>query len=97
MRETALASRPIVEALFNAYIISLEMDSYVSGFTDSAVFAFHYGDAPTFKWLIECMGLCDIDEKLMKDVAEESNADFFTKDFNELINRPEVSAVVLMR
>jgi hypothetical protein len=29
--------------------------SYVAGFTDSAIFAFHYGDAPTFKWLVECM------------------------------------------
>jgi hypothetical protein len=29
--------------------------SYVAGFMDSAVFSFHYGDAPGFKWLVECM------------------------------------------
>jgi predicted dehydrogenase len=48
-------------------------------------------DYPAIKWL----GVCDIDEKLGKSVAEESEADFFTTDFNELVNRPEVNAIII--
>ena len=48
-------------------------------------------DYPAIKWL----GVCDIDEKLGKNVAEESEADFFTADFNELVNRPEVNAIII--
>lgn len=46
---------------------------------------------PGIGWL----GLCDINEKLVKKLAEETQADFYTTDFNELLNRPEVTATVI--
>ena len=53
-----------------------------------ALFAQHY---PGIGWL----GLCDINEKLGRRLAEDAKADFFTTDFKELINRPEVNAVII--
>ena len=47
---------------------------------------------PGVKWL----GLCDINDELGKQLAEDTNADFYTNDFNELINRPEVNAVMII-
>ena len=44
------------------------------------------------KWL----GLCDINDDLGKQLAEDTNADFYTNDFNELIKRPEVNAVMII-
>ncbi|MCE2452690.1 MAG: Gfo/Idh/MocA family oxidoreductase [Nitrospinae bacterium] len=43
----------------------------------------------------EWLGCCDIDEKKGKAMAEEFGADFFTTDFAELIQRPEVNAVII--
>jgi myo-inositol 2-dehydrogenase/D-chiro-inositol 1-dehydrogenase len=53
-----------------------------------AMFAKEY---PGVGWL----GLCDINAELGKKLAEDSEADFFTTDFAELIARPEVSAVII--
>ena len=47
---------------------------------------------PGVKWL----GLCDINDDLGKKLKEDTNADFYTNDFNELINRPEVNAVMII-
>ena len=47
---------------------------------------------PGVKWL----GLCDINDVLGKQLAEDTNADFYTNDFNELIKRPEVNAVMII-
>ena len=47
---------------------------------------------PGVKWL----GLCDINDDLGKQLAEDTNADFYTNDFNELIKRPEVNAVMII-
>ena len=46
---------------------------------------------PGVVWL----GLCDIKEHLAKKLAEDAHADFVTTDFRELINRPEVTAVII--
>ncbi len=43
----------------------------------------------------EWLGCCDIDEKKGRAMAEEFGADFFTTDFAELIQRPEVNAVII--
>ncbi len=47
---------------------------------------------PGVKWL----GLCDINDELGKQLAEDTKADFYTNDFNELIKRPEVNAVMII-
>ena len=47
---------------------------------------------PGVKWL----GLCDVNDDLGKKLKEDTNADFYTNDFNELINRPEVNAVMII-
>ena len=47
---------------------------------------------PGIKWL----GLCDINDGLGKQLATDTNADFYTNDFNELIKRPEVNAVMII-
>ena len=47
---------------------------------------------PGVKWL----GLCDVNDDLGKKLEEDTNADFYTNDFNELINRPEVNAVMII-
>jgi len=41
------------------------------------------------------IGCCDIKEDLGRKLAEDINADFFTTDYNELINRPEVTATII--
>ncbi len=46
---------------------------------------------PAIGWL----GLCDIDEELMAGLAADTEADFTTVDFRELVARPEVTAVIV--
>jgi predicted dehydrogenase len=48
-------------------------------------------DYPGVEWL----GLCDIDEKIGKQLAEDVEAEFFTTDMNELLDRPEVNAAII--
>jgi myo-inositol 2-dehydrogenase/D-chiro-inositol 1-dehydrogenase len=48
-------------------------------------------DYPGVEWL----GLCDIDEKTGKKLAEDVEADFFTTDIEELLDRPEVNAALI--
>ena len=48
-------------------------------------------DYPGVGWI----GLCDIKEDLGQKLKEDCNADFFTTDYNELINRPEVTATII--
>ena len=48
-------------------------------------------DYPGIKWL----GLCDIRKDAAEKLAEDCNADFYTTDFNELLNRSEVDAVII--
>ncbi len=43
----------------------------------------------------EWLGLCDIDEKKGKKLAEDLDADFFTTNYKELLKRSEVNASVL--
>ena len=49
-------------------------------------------DYPGVKWL----GLCDLKEDLGKSLASDAKADFFTTDFEELITRSEVNAVMII-
>jgi predicted dehydrogenase len=44
---------------------------------------------------VEWLGVCDADESVARQVAEDYQADFFTTDHVELLNRPEVNAVVI--
>jgi myo-inositol 2-dehydrogenase / D-chiro-inositol 1-dehydrogenase len=46
---------------------------------------------PTVGWL----GLCDIDRDLLGALARETDADLVTHDFEELLNHPEVTAVIV--
>jgi myo-inositol 2-dehydrogenase / D-chiro-inositol 1-dehydrogenase len=48
-------------------------------------------DYPGVGWL----GVCDINEKLAKKLAEDANADFYTTDYKELLKRPEVNATIV--
>jgi len=48
-------------------------------------------DFPGVAWL----GIADVNEKIGRKLAEDSQADFFTTDFKELIARPEVNAVIV--
>jgi len=48
-------------------------------------------DYPGVGWL----GVCDINEKLLKKVAEDAKADFCTTDYQELIKRREVNATII--
>jgi myo-inositol 2-dehydrogenase/D-chiro-inositol 1-dehydrogenase len=41
------------------------------------------------------LGLCDIDSDLAGTLALETSADFVTPDFRELLDRPEVTAVIV--
>jgi predicted dehydrogenase len=41
------------------------------------------------------IGLCDIKEELGMKLAEDCRADFFTTDYRELLNRPEVNATII--
>ena len=45
---------------------------------------------------IEWLGLCDLNSALGKQLAEETSADFFTTDFEELLDRSEVNAVMVL-
>jgi len=44
---------------------------------------------------VSWMGLCDLKEGLAKKLAEDSQADFYTTDFKELLKRSEVNAVII--
>ena len=46
---------------------------------------------PAVDWL----GLCDIDDETAKALAEDTDADFVTTDLDELLARPEVTAVII--
>ena len=48
----------------------------------------HY---PGVGWL----GVCDIHENLAASLAKDTKADFYTADYEALINRPEVNAVMV--
>ncbi|MPZ54594.1 MAG: gfo/Idh/MocA family oxidoreductase [Acidimicrobiia bacterium] len=41
------------------------------------------------------LGLCDIDEETAELLAADTDADFVTTDFKVLLNRPEVTAVII--
>lgn len=49
-------------------------------------------DFPGVKWL----GLCDLREDFGRKLADEVGADYFTTDAEELINRPEINAVMVI-
>ncbi len=46
---------------------------------------------PGIGWL----GLCDRDEELGRKLAADTQADFFTTDYETLLARPEVSAAII--
>ncbi|MBT3349893.1 MAG: Gfo/Idh/MocA family oxidoreductase [Nitrospinaceae bacterium] len=48
-------------------------------------------DYPGVEWL----GLCDINEKFGKQLAADTEADFFTTDYKELLARPEVNSAII--
>ncbi|MEL0012808.1 MAG: Gfo/Idh/MocA family oxidoreductase, partial [Alphaproteobacteria bacterium] len=48
-------------------------------------------DYPGIGWI----GLCDIKEDLLNRLGDDVNADFRTSNFEELITRPEVDAVII--
>ena len=48
-------------------------------------------DYPGVGWL----GLCDIKEDLGQKLVADTGADFFTTNFEELVKRPEVNAVII--
>jgi predicted dehydrogenase len=45
---------------------------------------------------IEWLGLCDLNRDLGLKLAEDTKADFFTTNMNELLDRPEVNAVMVL-
>jgi myo-inositol 2-dehydrogenase / D-chiro-inositol 1-dehydrogenase len=45
---------------------------------------------------VEWLGLCDLKEDLGKQLAKDTDADFFTTDVRELLDRPEVNAVMIL-
>ena len=53
-----------------------------------AVLASHH---PGVGWL----GVCDINEELAKQLADDVGADFYTTDHEELLARPEVTATII--
>ena len=48
-------------------------------------------DYPGVRWL----GLCDVNRALGETLKADTRADFFTTDFEELLDRPEVDAVIV--
>ena len=48
-------------------------------------------DYPGIGWL----GLCDLKEDLGQKLVEDTGADFFTTNYEELVKRPEVNAVII--
>ena len=46
---------------------------------------------PGVKWL----GLCDVNDDLGKKLEKDTNADFYTNDYKELLNRSEVTATII--
>ena len=48
-------------------------------------------DFPGVGWL----GVADVNEKVGRKLAEDCNADFFTTDYRELLDRPEVNATIV--
>lgn len=48
-------------------------------------------DYPGVEWI----GLCDVNERLGEELAEDCDADFFTTDVAELLERPEVNATIV--
>ena len=48
-------------------------------------------DYPGVGWL----GVCDLNEKLAKKLAEDAKADFYTTDYKELLKRSEVNATIV--
>jgi predicted dehydrogenase len=48
-------------------------------------------DYPGVGWI----GLCDVNKTLGDKLTADCKADFFTTDFEELLNRPEVNAVII--
>ncbi len=46
---------------------------------------------PALGWL----GLCDLDDQVARSLAADTAADFVTGDFQELLARPEVTAVIV--
>ena len=45
---------------------------------------------------VEWLGLCDEQEAVGKQLVKDTNADFFTTSFEELLDRPEVNAVMIL-
>jgi myo-inositol 2-dehydrogenase / D-chiro-inositol 1-dehydrogenase len=48
-------------------------------------------DYPGVGWL----GVCDLNEKLARKLAEDAKADFYTTDYKELLKRSEVNATIV--
>jgi myo-inositol 2-dehydrogenase/D-chiro-inositol 1-dehydrogenase len=48
-------------------------------------------DYPGVAWL----GVCDLKESLVRKLAEEAHADFWTTDYRELLKRSEVNATIV--
>jgi predicted dehydrogenase len=46
---------------------------------------------PGVAWL----GLCDVKKNLMKKLAEDAKADFYTTDYKELLKRSEITATII--